>query len=208
MMLSATWFRVVAFLVCCTPLFLIVGLFLSYETIPSRDTQQTHFDTIIVLGTPAKADGTPGTEAAQRTLEGIREYHAGVAPHIILTGGPAHNHFIEGQSMADFAAAQGVPREALIVEGQAHDTIQNIYYSKQIMDVNGWKSAEIVSSPSHLPRTALILEHYQFAWATHKAHWPPEYTLVHIATIYWGEATGSWQLRWHGFKPSKFIPGT
>jgi uncharacterized SAM-binding protein YcdF (DUF218 family) len=207
-MVKTRWFRAAAFLFCCTPLFLIAGLFLSYETIPSRDTQQTHFDAIIVLGTPAKADGTPGLEAAQRTLEGIREYRAGVAPHIILTGGPAHNHFVEGQSMADFAAAQGVPREALIVEGQAQDTIQNIYYSKKIMDANGWKSAEIVSSPSHLPRTSLILEHYQFAWATHKAHWPPEYTRAHIATIYWGEAKGSWQLRWHGFKPSKLIPGT
>ncbi len=207
-MVKTRWFRAVAFLVCCTPLFLIAGLFVSYETIPSRNTQLTHFDTIIVLGTPAKPDGTPGMEAAQRTLEGIREYRAGVASHIILTGGKAHNQFVEGQSMADFAAAQGVPREALVVEGQAHDTIQNIYYSKQIMDANGWKSAEIVSSPSHLPRTALILEHYQFPWATHKSQWPPEYAWSRMGALFWGEAMNCWQLRWHGFKPSKFIPGT
>ena len=43
------------------------------ESIPTHNTNITHFDAIIVLGTPANADGTPSPEQRERTLEGIRE---------------------------------------------------------------------------------------------------------------------------------------
>jgi hypothetical protein len=54
-----------------------------YRTIPTRNTDLTHFDTIIVLGTPANPDGTPSPEQRERTLEGVREFKAGhrSAPH-------------------------------------------------------------------------------------------------------------------------------
>jgi hypothetical protein len=37
----------------------IAGVTFVYQSIPNADTNLTHFDTIIVLGTPANADGTP-----------------------------------------------------------------------------------------------------------------------------------------------------
>ncbi len=164
-MLRTKWFRMVAFLVCCTPIFIWAAIFLSYDNDPhAHDQCAKKFDTIIVLGTPAKSDGTPSPEQRERTLEGVREYKAGVAPYIIMTGGAAHNKFVEGQVMVDYAAAQGVPRDVMIVEGRATDTVTNIWYSKIIMDQHGWKTAEVISSPYHLPRTSLILEHYQFGW--------------------------------------------
>ena len=43
-------------------IFVIGGVALVYRTIPTRNTNLTHFDTIIVLGTPAKLDGTPSPE--------------------------------------------------------------------------------------------------------------------------------------------------
>ena len=80
---------------------------------------------------------------------------------MIVTGGAAHNQFYEADCMRRMAIEQGVPADAVVEEKQAQDTIQNIWFSKQIMDAHGWRSAEVVSSPSHLPRTALILEHYK-----------------------------------------------
>ena len=80
-----------------------------------------------------------------------------------------------------FAEAQGIPAEAIVEEGQAMDTIQNIYFSEKLMEERGWKSAEVVSSPSHLPRTALILQHYQFAWRTHASKWPVEFSATDVA---------------------------
>ena len=48
-----------------------------------------------------------------------------------------------------------------------------------------WGRAEVVSSPSHLSRTALILEHYpSLQWRTHAAPWPAEYSLSERALHY------------------------
>ena len=128
-------------------------------------------------------------------LEGVREYKAGVAAHVIMTGGPTHNKLVEAHAMKVFAVAEGVPAEAIVEEGQAMDTIQNIYFSEKLMEERGWKSAEVVSSPSHLPRTALILQHYSFAWRTHASQWPGELSSVaDIATRLRGEAKGCWTL--------------
>ena len=199
--------RLIVFLILCLPLVFIAILVANYKSIPSRDTTQPHFDALIVLGTPTLPDGTPSPEQRERVLEGVREFKAGIAPHIIMTGGPAHNHFVEAHAMAVLAQSQGVPATAILEEDRAQNTIQNIFYSRRIMLDHGWNSAEVVSSPSHLPRTALILAHYSnLAWRTHPALWPREYNEPEILTIYTYEALGCWRLRLHGFPPSAFLP--
>ena len=110
----------------------------AYRSIPSANTNLTHFDTIIVLGTPARPDGSPSPEQRERTLEGVREYKAGIAPTLIFTGGPAHNQFVEAHVMAMLAESQGVPPTAIFEEDRAQNTIQNIFYSRRIMDEHGW----------------------------------------------------------------------
>ncbi len=185
---------------------LVAGTVFSYRSIPSANTGMTHFDTIIVLGTPARPDGTPSPEQRERTLEGVREYKAGVAPTLIFTGGSAHNQFIEAHIMATLAEAQGVPSDAILEEGRAQNTIQNIFYSQHIMAEHNWDSAEVISSPSHLPRAALILEHYGFHWRTHPAFWPSEYGFWERAAHYAVEAEYCLKLRILGFPASRFLP--
>lgn len=192
---------------------LLLGLLLAnYDAIPTANTTLTHFDTLIVLGTPCTAEGKPSLEQRERVLEGVREFRAGVAAHMIVTGGAAHNKFYEADCMKRLAVQQGVPADDVIEEKQAQDTIQNIWFSKQIMDAHGWRSAEVVSSPSHLPRTALILEHYKssngFAWQTHAAQWPKEYTGEQIAQHYAGEMKGCWRLTHRGFPRNRWLPGS
>ena len=190
-----------------------VIVFGNYVTLPTRNTADTHFDTIIVLGTPADRDGTPSPEQRERVLEGIREYRGGVAPHIIMTGGAAHNQFVEAHIMAQFARSQGVPADAILEEGQAQNTIQNIFYSSQIMHSHGWTSAEIVSSPYHLGRTALILDAFNrrqptlhIDWRTHAAAWPPEESLATRAILDSVEAERCLYIRVFGFPNSRFLP--
>jgi uncharacterized SAM-binding protein YcdF (DUF218 family) len=186
---------------------------INYKTLPTHNTTQTHFDTIVILGTPTRSDGTPSPEQRERVLEGIREYKAGVAPHIIMTGGPAHNSFIEAHTMAQFAATQGVPASDILEEPQALNTIQNIYYSAQLMHQHNWSSAEVISSPHHLGRTALILKTFDTTqpalsidWHTHPAPWPNEYSIPHKLLLDYAEALRCLQLRIHGFPSSKFLP--
>lgn len=178
-----------------------------YFFAPDENAELHHVDTLIVLGCPTRPDGSPSPEQRERVMEGVREFKSGVSEHIIMTGAAAHNRFVEAHAMAMLAEANGVPASAMIEEDQAHDTIQNIYYSDKIMEAHGWRTTEVISSPYHLPRTALILSHYpQLQWETHAAHWPPEYGPMKKLDLDWREALGSFRIRMHGFRPSKYLP--
>jgi vancomycin permeability regulator SanA len=78
-----------------------------YFSIPMADTQQDHFDVILVLGNPARADGSIAPTAQSRVLEAIRQYRAGVAPRLLMTGGAVANQYVEAQVMLHFAESQG-----------------------------------------------------------------------------------------------------
>lgn len=192
---------------------LLLVMYGNFIIIPRHNTKQTHFDTIVVLGTPSRLDGTPSPEQRERVLEGVREYKAGVAHHIIMTGGAAHNHFVEAHTMSQFAASQGVPAADILEESQAQNTIQNIYYSAKIMHQHGWSSAEVVSSPYHLGRASLILMTFNqrqpklnLDWSTHPSLWPQEYRIYHKVILYTVESWRCLELRARGFPSSPFLP--
>ena len=138
-------------------------------TAPVSNTNLNRFDTIIVLGTPADRDGNPTPRQLASVTEAVREYERGVAPRIILTGGPTRANFVEAEVMARTARAQGIPESAIFVEPRAMDTIQNACFSVRIMKDHGWHSAEVISTKSHLPRAGLIFEKLPIEWRTHPA---------------------------------------
>jgi uncharacterized SAM-binding protein YcdF (DUF218 family) len=154
---------------------LIAGLLgwaiLARSFAPAANTSLTRFDALVVLGYPADGDGNPTPAQLARVTEAVHEYERGVAPHLILTGGAAHNGFVEAQVMARTAQAQGIPASAIQVEPEAIDTIQNACFAARIMKAHGWRSAEVVSSAAHLPRAALIFGRLPLEWRMHAA--PP-----------------------------------
>ena len=141
------------------------------QVAPTSNTGRDRFDAIVVLGYQVDSDGNPTPEQLARVTEGVHEYERGVAPRLILTGGPAHNEFVEAEVMARTAAALGIPPSAIFIETKAQDTIQNACFSARIMKAHGWRSAEVVSSASHLPRAGLIFSRLPLEWRTHAA--PP-----------------------------------
>ncbi len=136
---------------------------------PAENTTLEHFDVLMVLGTPADSDGNPTPTELERVTEAVREYERGVAPRIIFTGGPVLNHFVEAEVMARVAEAQGIPASAIVEERTARNTMENTCDSLKIMRGHGWESAEVISSASHLPRAALILNRLPLEWRTHAA---------------------------------------
>jgi uncharacterized SAM-binding protein YcdF (DUF218 family) len=160
-----------------------------YFSIPMADTQQNKFDVILVLGNPATNNGSIAPIAQSRIMEGIRQYRAGVAPRIMMTGGAVRNQFVESQVMMQYAHSQGVPASALFTEEDSLNTIQNAYYSYRIMQAEGWTSALIVTSPTHVRRASLIFQHYPLAWKMDEAPWPPDYPLWREAW-FWISETG------------------
>jgi uncharacterized SAM-binding protein YcdF (DUF218 family) len=136
---------------------------------PKENTAQEHFDVLMVLGSPADSDGNPTPTELERVTEAVNEYERGVAPRMIITGGPAHNKFVEAEVMARVAEAQGIPAGAIVEERTARNTMENTCDSLRIMRSHGWESAEVISSASHLPRTGLILSRLPMEWRTHAA---------------------------------------
>ena len=196
--------RLLTTLVLLVFFFAIVAVLL-YWTIPMRNTQRTSFDTIVVLGCPANPDGTPSVGERERVGEAVREFRAGVAPRIIITGGAAHNHYVEAHVMAQLAESKGVPASDIVEEDRARDTIQNAYYSVGIMLARGWHSAEVVSEPSHLRRASLIFRHFPIEWRMHASRWPAEYPLALVLHIYFREIEMTDRLRVFGFGRSMFL---
>jgi uncharacterized SAM-binding protein YcdF (DUF218 family) len=153
----------------------VVGIFawaaIVRHQAPAANTDLNHFDAIIVLGTSVNKDGNPSPGLLSRVTEGVREYERGVAPRLILSGGPEPNHFVEADVMARAAEAEGIPKSAIFEEARSKDTIQNSCYSLQILQGHGWHSAEVVSSASHLARAGIIFNQLPLEWRTHAA--PP-----------------------------------
>jgi uncharacterized SAM-binding protein YcdF (DUF218 family) len=154
---------------CATVLGILAWAALAREFAPTSNTSLTHFDAIIVLGSPSDDDGNPGPTQLARVTEGVHEYERGVAPRLILSGGKDTDRPVEAQVMARTAEAQGIPASAIFEEGKSKDTIENGCYSVGIMKRHGWHSAEVVSSASHLPRAGLIFSELPMEFRTHAA---------------------------------------
>ena len=177
---------------------------LPFWLMPHGNTERTRFDAILVLGHPAIGESTPDAEAAVRTLEAVHEYQKNIAPIIIVSGGRAHNQFLEAHAMARFAADQGVPQSAILEEDQARNTIENVYFTMQIMKAHHWHSMEVVSEPSHLPRAGFILEHFPVEWRTHASPWPASMGPIGISLRYCAEVA-KLDLRMVGIPRSSYM---
>jgi uncharacterized SAM-binding protein YcdF (DUF218 family) len=187
------------------------AVWVTYATIPEGNTEQERFDAVVVLGYPALADGTPSPEQRERVLEGVREWKGGRAPVLIVTGGAAHNQWTEADVEKRLAVSQGVPSEDVFEEGRSTNTIENAFYTWQIMQTHRWTSASVVSSPSHLPRASLIFAHFAgfgLKWRMHPVPWPKEYSAGVVAAHWVYEGYGTALLRWFGFRQSRFLPGS
>jgi uncharacterized SAM-binding protein YcdF (DUF218 family) len=185
---------------------LLAGAAVVYATVPLGNTNRATFDVIIVLGYPANPDGSASPVERARVMEGVREYRRGKAPAMIMTGGAAHNQHIEADVMADFAITQGVPAGAILREEQARNTIQNAWYSVEMMEEHNWKSAEVVSSRSHLPRASLIFARFPVQYEMHGAPSREETGWVYDCAAFVNEARSTARIRLFGFTPSPYLP--
>jgi uncharacterized SAM-binding protein YcdF (DUF218 family) len=163
---------------------LVAWAVLAREYAPVGNTTTSRFDALIVLGTPADAEGNPTPVQLSRVTEAVHEYERGVAPHLIMTGGPTRHGYVEAEVMARAAEALGVPASSIVVEPRALDTIHNACYSVGIMKAHGWQSAEVISNPTHLPRAGMIFSRLALDWRVHRAPslWPEIDSDVRTAT--------------------------
>lgn len=88
-------------------------------------------------------------------------YQNGFAPLIVLTGGATTSEALpEAVFMAGILADCGVPKSAMLLEGESRNTIENIRNSLQLLDRKGLLVAPckvlLVSCPWHMRRIVEI----------------------------------------------------
>lgn len=123
-------------------------------------------DAIVVLGGATRAQSWPRAtdelnEGADRLIYAYRLWEAGVAPHLLLTGG--HAAFVtpettrsEAAGMAELLRTIGVPAEAIWLEEASFNTYENALLSKPILEEQGAERVVLVTSALHMPRAAAI----------------------------------------------------
>ena len=110
-------------------------------------------DCIIVLGARVRPDGTLSDSLRYRCEAALAAWREGLAPALIVCGAQGGDEPMpEAIAMRDWLMAQGVPEEAILVEGASFNTEQNLDNARALMDERGWKSAIVVTSDYHLQR--------------------------------------------------------
>lgn len=122
-------------------------------------------DVAIVFGCPANPDGTPSLCLRCRIHATLSAYRRGEFRAAIFAGGAAHNRFIEAAVMAREAERLGMPRQAILQEGESLTTWQNLRFSRRIMAEHGFQTALLVSTRDHLPRARRFADYYQIPTA-------------------------------------------
>jgi uncharacterized SAM-binding protein YcdF (DUF218 family) len=117
-------------------------------------------DVILVLGCRAYDGNVPGpvfsAGVRRRAHHAAALYRRGLAASVITTGGRTGPGPSEAAALAAVLEAGGVPATAILLEEQAQDTVQNIRFSRILMQTHGWRTALLVTEPSHIKRAALI----------------------------------------------------
>ncbi len=128
------------------------------------------FDAIVVPGCPARPDGKPSTCIERRVTAAVAAWRAGEAPRLLLSGGAAHNRFIEAQVMADLARSLGVPDAALIVEPNARHTVSNLRYAADLLLPRGLRRVLVVTDALQLPWALMLADWVGFDARGRLAH--------------------------------------
>jgi uncharacterized SAM-binding protein YcdF (DUF218 family) len=109
-------------------------------------------EAVVVMGA-AQYDGRPSAVYRARLDHAIELVRDGVAQHLVVTGGKANgDRTTEAEAGRDYALAQGVRADAILVEDLSRTTLQSIRGVAGVLSGAGLHSAVFVSDPTHMLR--------------------------------------------------------
>ena len=111
--------------------------------------------------THADADfrNRPSPVFRERINHAINLYRQGVVRYLIFTGGLAGNdELAESEAARNYALAQGVPAEHILIETESYNSCLNLIEAKRIMEEKNLDRALIVSDPMHMRRSMWLAE--------------------------------------------------
>ena len=107
----------------------------------------------LVLGARILSPGVPTALLADRLDTAADLYRLGKAERLLLTGDGGLNGPDEVETMRAYLLAQGIPENALLLDREGVRTLASLLRAR---DVFGVRSALVVTSPFHLPRTLFL----------------------------------------------------
>jgi uncharacterized SAM-binding protein YcdF (DUF218 family) len=145
-------------------LLLFVVLFLSVSLLAkdiysfSLTSSHAPADAAVVMGATVFRN-RPSPVFRERINHAINLYHAGIVQYVIFTGGLAGNdELAESEAARNYALANGVPAEHILIETKSDTTCLNLVEAKRIMDAHDFDQVLIVSDPLHMRRTMWLAE--------------------------------------------------
>lgn len=131
------------------------------------EQSETDKETLIILGFPANADGTPSVLMKYRLDKALKIYNPEKTVAIITTGGAVQNKFEEAVVMKNYLVQKGIPAEKIFAETSAKSTFGNAHYSSKIIKKKNLPNPVIVTSEEHRERAAwtfsLFLKNFRVA---------------------------------------------
>ncbi|AYB47345.1 YdcF family protein [Paenibacillus lautus] len=113
-------------------------------------------DALIVLGYVSK-DGRIHPLLKERLDEAYKLFRQYGHEYIIVSGGAVGSRRSEAELMEKYLIEKGVPAKRVLKEDKSNNTVQNLIFSKQLMEQYQLKSFVIITNLFHVRRTKYIM---------------------------------------------------
>ena len=115
-------------------------------------------DAAIVLGA-AVWNQKPSPVLEERLRHGVELYKKGIVKKLIFTGGYGKGDLLaESEAARDYATAEGVPLQDILIETLSRSTQENMTQASQIMRDSQLGTCLIVSDPLHMRRAMRMMK--------------------------------------------------
>ncbi|MCC8190740.1 MAG: YdcF family protein [Planctomycetes bacterium] len=120
-------------------------------TLPDFDSTRER-TAVVVLGYILNADGSMHPHLVERLETALRAAERYPQAHILASGGVPKNGVVEAVAMRRWLIDHGVAPERIHEEGYARDLVENLIYSRQILDILGTDRLLLVTSADNVRR--------------------------------------------------------
>lgn len=117
-------------------------------------------DAVVVFGAGIDAQGRPSNALCDRVATACQLYNRGLAPLLILSGGPGPGSVSEPQAMKKLAMEQGVPESAIVLDDAGVNTMATVRDTAAMFGRLNVRDALAVSQFYHLPRIKMTYQRF------------------------------------------------
>lgn len=151
------WLGLAALLVCAA---VTVGATTYFASRGVGHIERGSADVIIVLSAGVSRDSVQLDDYSRARVEaGVDLWRRGVAPEILMSGGPDLRVGIHlAEAMKRYAISLGAPEPLVLVEGNSISTFENARFTLDVARDQNWRRAVVVTDDFHLLRAWTLFQ--------------------------------------------------